>query len=215
MEKTIKPRKQRSIFRSGKLHIMTRVVSAHLSKELRKTMGKRALPLRVGDSVKLMRGSHRGRSGKVVLVNRQKGQVFIENITRKKSDGTERQIPFKASNLMIAELDKSDERRLGKTKYSAKKLKGKREGGQEEAAERAAKGKEGEEMQAIAASTAQAGSKGNAEVALSGTKHGKGKVAAGLPSKTSKEGKGKDARQENRRQKTMKKAWQQRARTKR
>ena len=48
--------------------------------------------------------------------------MFLEKLTRKKSDGTERAIPFHASNLMIVDVDKSDARRLGKGKAEKKEV---------------------------------------------------------------------------------------------
>lgn len=119
-KKSRKPGKQRKACFARKLHKMGKEMSCHLSKELRKATGRRALGIRKGDMVVVMRGKRRKSGGKVARVNRQKGQVFIEKMTRKKADGTEMLVPIRASNLMIVELEKSDEKRLKGKKGSEK-----------------------------------------------------------------------------------------------
>jgi large subunit ribosomal protein L24 len=106
-----KPRKQRVLRR-----ILVRVwphklMSVHLSSELREKYGRRSLPLRVGDTVKVLRGEYRGVTAKVVEVDRERQYVCLENVTRKKVDGTEVRVPVHVSNVMIVQLDLSDEYR--------------------------------------------------------------------------------------------------------
>jgi large subunit ribosomal protein L24 len=106
-----KPRKQRVLRR-----ILVRVwphklMSVHLSSELREKYGRRSLPLRVGDTVKVLRGEYRGVTAKVVEVDRERQYVYLENVTRKKVDGTEVRVPVHVSNVMIVQLDLSDEYR--------------------------------------------------------------------------------------------------------
>lgn len=110
--KSKKPKKQRKAQKEMPLHKRKRLVSAHLSKELRESLKKRSLPVRKGDSVKIMRGSFKGKSGKVIKVDLRKAKIYIEKITRKKANGTEVPVPISASNVLITALDKSDERRL-------------------------------------------------------------------------------------------------------
>lgn len=111
--KTKKPSKQRKRLYQGKLHTRKAVLNAHLSPELRKEMkGKRSLMIKKGDKVKIMRGKNKKKEGKIVKVDHKKAKVFIEKITRKKADGTEKLIPIKASNLLIIELEQKDEKRI-------------------------------------------------------------------------------------------------------
>ncbi|MCX8158567.1 MAG: 50S ribosomal protein L24 [Candidatus Diapherotrites archaeon] len=100
---------------------MTRKVCCNLSKELRKSLKRRSLPLRKGDKVRIMRGTYAGKDAKVIRIERKKNKVYLENITRKKSDGTEVNIPIDASNLQIIEVELKDERRFKKTKKTDKK----------------------------------------------------------------------------------------------
>jgi len=119
-----KPNKQRKAVYEMKLHLLSRNVKCILSKPLRKSEKKRNTTVRTGDKVKIMRGSNKGKSGKVVSLNRKRGFVYIENISRKKADGKEVQLPFRASNLMIIEL--TEKRAAGaekKTKAAEKKEK--------------------------------------------------------------------------------------------
>ncbi|MFH1586922.1 MAG: 50S ribosomal protein L24 [Candidatus Diapherotrites archaeon] len=124
MVKSKKPKKQRKAHYNAKLHVKRKQFSAHLSTELRKALGKRSLPVRTGDKVKVMRGKNKKFSGKILRLNRAKNQVFIEKLNRKKSDGTEILIPIRPSNLMLVELDRSDEKRM---KVKIPELKAKKE----------------------------------------------------------------------------------------
>ena len=85
--------------------------------------------------MKVMRGGMKGKSGKITGVNYRKGIVFIENIMRKKANGEEVQVPLKASNLLIVDLDKSDAKRFkGKILKEEKKKETKKEEKKEEKA---------------------------------------------------------------------------------
>ncbi|MEW6295414.1 MAG: 50S ribosomal protein L24 [Candidatus Diapherotrites archaeon] len=117
MSESRKPSKQRKELMGTPLHKKKSGLNAHLSKELRKELKKRALQVRAGDKAKIMKGKFKKKEGKITKVNHKKGLVFIEKITRKKSDGTETFIPLKASNLMLIELERKDERR---TKFLSK-----------------------------------------------------------------------------------------------
>ncbi len=114
--KTKKPSKQRKRFYHAKMHKRNKALNAHLNKELQKSTGKRSLMIKKEDKVKILRGKHKKKEGKIARVDHKKVKVFIDKITRKKADGTEKLIPFKASNLMIIELDKKDEKRLKRNK---------------------------------------------------------------------------------------------------
>lgn len=68
----------------------------------------RALPVREGDTVRVMRGGFRGREGKVVSVNRVKATVVVEGITIEKVDEKKVPRPIHASNLLIVRMDDTD-----------------------------------------------------------------------------------------------------------
>jgi len=111
------------------LHKKRKAVAAHLEKALRKQLGRRTVPIRKGDKVKVMRGSRKGAVGKVISVNTKKGTIEIEKVTSKKASGQEIQVPIHASNVLIIELSEEDERRFKeksekKTKEQQNKGKG-------------------------------------------------------------------------------------------
>lgn len=97
----------------AKLHEKKALMHAHTSKELRAKLGikKRALLLNKGDSVKIMRGKNKGKIAKVARLNYNKLVVYLEGISRKNARGTEVLIPFQPSNLMLTELNITEDRK--------------------------------------------------------------------------------------------------------
>lgn len=105
------PRKQRKYAANAPLHLKRKLLSTNLSKELRKKHGKRNIPLRKGDVVKVMRGKFKGKQGKVTEVKTKMGKIFIEKVQIKKRDGSSVNVSLKASNLQIIELNTEDRKR--------------------------------------------------------------------------------------------------------
>src|SRR5437762_12445938 len=71
------PRVQRKRAAHAPLHVKRILTSSHLAEEVHaKAKGRlpRALPVRKGDTVRVMRGGFRGREGKVVSVDRVHGR---------------------------------------------------------------------------------------------------------------------------------------------
>lgn len=95
-------------------------MSCHLSKALRKELGRRALPVHKNDTTKVMTGAHKGFSGKVSRVDRESGTVFIEKLVRRKADGTEIPLSVRTHKIMLVELDSKDERRLKRKKRASR-----------------------------------------------------------------------------------------------
>lgn len=111
MIQSSKPRKQRKALYNAPMHKKQKLLGAHLSKELRAQLGKRSLPIRKGDEVKIMRGSSAGKTGKVAEIDLKKTKVFIEGMSRKTAKGNEAKKPFHPSNLMITKADFGDKMR--------------------------------------------------------------------------------------------------------
>jgi large subunit ribosomal protein L24 len=108
---SVKPSKQRKALYQAALHTKHRLMSAHLSKELRLQMKKRSIPVRKGDEVKVMRGKFTGTVGKVSTVDLVHMKVFIEGIKRKKVSGEETQVPIHPSKIMITNPIMDDNKR--------------------------------------------------------------------------------------------------------
>ncbi|MCC5994391.1 MAG: 50S ribosomal protein L24 [Candidatus Aenigmarchaeota archaeon] len=110
--KSKKPRKQRKFLYNAPLHLRRKMISAHLSKELREKYKRRSFPLRTGDEVKVMRGEFKGVVGKVVKIDTKKYKVYVDTVKKKRSVGTEYLVPISPSNLMIIKLNLEDKYRI-------------------------------------------------------------------------------------------------------
>lgn len=106
------PRKQRSYVRNAPLHIKTTLLGSHLSKELRTKLKKRALRVRKGDKVKVMRGTHKNKTGTVDRIDTTRMKVYITGVEHTRKDGTKTPYPIHPSNLLIQEIH-ADKYRTG------------------------------------------------------------------------------------------------------
>lgn len=120
--KTTQPRKQRLALYTAPAHKRKQMLSAHLSPELRKRYGTRSLPVRKGDTVKVITGELNGKEGKISKID--DGKVNIEGVTRSKTNGTKVFIPIHASNLIVIEIEASDPRRKKILERKGKTAKG-------------------------------------------------------------------------------------------
>lgn len=123
-----KPNKQRKYRFNAPLHIRGSFLNVHLSKELRTKYATRALRVRVGDKVRIMRGQFKTQEGKVEEVNVRKLKVYISKIEHIKRDGSKARYPIQPSNLLLVELNTDDKERLNsmqkdKTKVTTKPVK--------------------------------------------------------------------------------------------
>jgi len=87
-----------------------------LSNDLILKYGKRSVSLREGDTVKIVRGAAKGKSGKVLNVDRGRSLVSVEGFTIAKADGTQKERWVRPSNLLITKLNLQDpwrRRKLG------------------------------------------------------------------------------------------------------
>ena len=108
-----KARVQRYNQANAPLHIKRKMLSAHLSADLRKEYGKRSARVCKGDTVTIVRGNEdiRGLEGKVIAVDTQTGRVAVEGVTINKADGSAEVRPIHASNLVIVKLNLDDAKR--------------------------------------------------------------------------------------------------------
>ena len=65
-------------------------MSAALSSELRNKYHVRSMPVRKDDAVSVVRGTYKGREGKVMQCYRKKWIIHVERITREKASGARR-----------------------------------------------------------------------------------------------------------------------------
>jgi len=122
-----KPKKQRKYTANAPIHIKRKMLSVNLVKELREKHKMRNVEVRKGDTVKIMLGKYKNKKAKVSEIKTKKMKIYIEGIQNKKQDGSMANIPFRASNLQIVELNIEDKKRFKKTKMETSKNKDKPE----------------------------------------------------------------------------------------
>ncbi len=105
------PRKQRKYRYNAPLHIRQKLVSAHLDKALKKLYKKRALSVREGDEVVVVRGAFRKQHGKIIRVDLKKLKIYVDNVKRKKVSGQEVEVSIDPSNVIITKLNMDDKKR--------------------------------------------------------------------------------------------------------
>ena len=108
---TKSPRKQRKMLYNMPEHKKLRLFTARLSKDLGNKYGVRSMPIKKGDKVMIQRGDYVGHVGEVIFVDRKAIKIGVEGATIEKTDGTEKTYPVHPSNVVITNLDLSDEMR--------------------------------------------------------------------------------------------------------
>jgi large subunit ribosomal protein L24 len=108
MQTTKNPGKQRKKLFNAPAHIRHKLMAAPLSPELLAQKGVKALPVRKGDTIRIMRGDHKGFEGKVSRVDLKRYRVYLEGLTREKVDGTTVFVALHPSKVMIKNLNLDD-----------------------------------------------------------------------------------------------------------
>lgn len=102
------PRKQRKRLYNAPAHLRHKLMAAPLSPELVSSKGVKALPVRKGDTVRVVRGDHLGFEGKVSRVDLKRYRIFLEGLTREKVDGTNIFVSVHPSKVIIKNLKLDD-----------------------------------------------------------------------------------------------------------
>jgi large subunit ribosomal protein L26e len=92
----------------------------------------RSIPIRKDDEVLVVRGSNKGREGKVTSVYRLKYLIHVERVSREKSNGQSVPIGIHPSKVVINKLKMDKDResileRVGKGREYIKEKRGKKE----------------------------------------------------------------------------------------
>ncbi|RYP52377.1 hypothetical protein DL769_010689 [Monosporascus sp. CRB-8-3] len=111
-------RKSRKAHFSAPSSVRRVIMSAPLSKELREKYNVRSIPIRKDDEVEIVRGTNKGREGKVTSVYRLKYQIHVERVTRDKASGQSVPLGIHPSKVVIKKLklDKDRENILERIK---------------------------------------------------------------------------------------------------
>jgi len=102
------PRKQRKRFYNAPAHLRHKFMAAPLSPEIAASKGVKSLPVRKGDTVRVVRGDHIGFEGKVNRVDLRRYRIFLEGLTREKVDGTNIFVSVHPSKVIIKNLKLND-----------------------------------------------------------------------------------------------------------
>jgi large subunit ribosomal protein L24 len=130
MQKSVKdPCKQRKMHFNAPAHLRHKAMSAPLSSELSASKGVKNLPVRKGDTVRILRGDNKGFEGKVSRVDLKAYRIYLEGLTREKVDGTNIFLGVHPSKIQIRNLILDDKYRkdtiLGRKAAPEKKEKAK------------------------------------------------------------------------------------------
>ena len=127
MVKSMKPGKQRKAHFNAPLHEKRKRVAARLQLKDRDERfdGVRTVTVRVGDTVKVVRGDlasggkrHGGKRGAnplvgtVIRIDSEKGRLYIEGAKASKADNTEEAVPVHSSNVVVVRMDETDKLRM-------------------------------------------------------------------------------------------------------
>ncbi|KAL7004258.1 60S ribosomal protein L26A [Cystobasidiomycetes sp. EMM_F5] len=97
-------RKSRKAHFDAPSSVRRTLMSAALSKELRGKHSARSIPIRKDDEVLIVRGTYKGREGKVTQVYRKKFVIHVERVHREKTNGATVPIGVHPSNVVVTKL---------------------------------------------------------------------------------------------------------------
>lgn len=111
---SVQRRKQRKYTYNAPHHTRGKFLASHLAKDLREKYGTRSLRVREGDKVKILRGSNKGKEGKVERVDVKNTKIYLAKMERTKPDGNKVPVALHPSSVTIIELNLDDKKRKAK-----------------------------------------------------------------------------------------------------
>ncbi|MGA8542064.1 MAG: 50S ribosomal protein L24 [Thermoplasmata archaeon] len=102
------PRRQRKALYTASTFERRRRMTVPLSRELRGRFRKRSIPIRKGDTVRVLSGSFEGREERVAKVVRRTYSVVLDNVTLKTGEEKLKPLPIRTSHLVITRLNLAD-----------------------------------------------------------------------------------------------------------
>ena len=102
------PRRQRKALYTAASFQRRRRMTVPLSRDLRRRFHARSLPLRKGDTVRVLSGSFVGREERVAKVDRRGYSVILDNVTLKTGEEKLKPLPIRTMHLVITRLNLSD-----------------------------------------------------------------------------------------------------------
>ncbi len=102
------PRRQRRALYNASTAERRRRMTVLLSRELRGRFGRRSVPLRKGDTVRVLSGSFVGREERVARVDRRSYSITLDNVTLKTAEEKLKPLPLRPSHLVLVRLNLAD-----------------------------------------------------------------------------------------------------------
>jgi len=102
------PRRQRKALYTADTFERRRRMTVLLSRELRTRFHKRSVPVRKGDTVRVLAGSFAGREERVAKIDRRGYSVTLDNVTLKTADEKLKPLGLRPGRLVITRLNLSD-----------------------------------------------------------------------------------------------------------
>jgi ribosomal protein uL24 len=102
------PRRQRKALYTATTFERRRRMAVPLSRDLRRRFAARSLPVRKGDTVRVLSGSFVGREERVAKIERRTYSVILDNVTVKTGEDKLKPLPIRTSHLVLTRLNLSD-----------------------------------------------------------------------------------------------------------
>jgi len=102
------PRRQRKALYTAHTFERRQRMTVPLSRELKARFHRRSVPIRKGDTVRVLSGSFVGREERVAKVNRRDYSVTLDNVTLKMADEKLKPLALRTAHLVITRLNLSD-----------------------------------------------------------------------------------------------------------
>ncbi|HYA10523.1 MAG TPA: 50S ribosomal protein L24 [Thermoplasmata archaeon] len=102
------PRRQRRSLYTAPTSERRRRMTVLLSRELRRRFQKRNVPVRKGDTVRVLQGSFAGREERVARVSRRDYSVTLDNVTLKTAEEKLKPLALRTAHLVITRLNLAD-----------------------------------------------------------------------------------------------------------
>jgi len=101
-------RRQRKALYTASTQARRRLMTVPLSRELKSRFHRRSIPIRKGDTVRILAGSYVGREERVAKVNRRTLSVTLDNVTSKTGESKQTPLPIRTGHLVLIRLNLAD-----------------------------------------------------------------------------------------------------------
>ncbi|AFP65438.1 60S ribosomal protein L26 (nucleomorph) [Chroomonas mesostigmatica CCMP1168] len=105
-------RKNRKKFSKSSSCERRRKMVSPLSKDLKIKYNVSSVPIRKEDEVQIIRGSFKGKRGKIVQCHRKNFHIFIDKIINAKTSKNSSYVPISPSNVIVTGINLNHDRKI-------------------------------------------------------------------------------------------------------